>query len=532
MLESCKKGDQGDGTYINPILAGDYADPTLVRVGNDYYMTHSCFEFAPGFLIWHSTDLVNWVPVARAAAEYTGNVWAPDLTYYNGQFYIYAPINEEIMVLTAPAATGPWSAPAKVGIKGIDPGHVADENGNRYLFYSSGYVVELTEDGFSAKGEPRKAYEGWRFPEEWVVEGRFLESPKLTYRNGYYYLTVAQGGSSGPGTSHMVASARSRSPWGPYEDSPHNPIIRTASRNERWLSKGHGSIVDTPDGEWWLVYHAFEKGYYTLGRQTLLEPLEWTEGGWFRVPDGVKADQAIAKPKGTALPLANLRSQGTALLHGIVKPTGAALPRAIANPTGAVLPQAIENPAGAALPQAEHFYTFQAESGELGYAWSWYKPTGEIHCALGAESIAITPDKNSYPLVFMPDDHAYEARIEIEISGNASGRFVLFYNESTYSGIELSNEGIHGIIRGWRTPAKPWDSRRLIVRLQYRDHEAIFYCSHNGTDWIKFEHSFETSGWHHNALGGFLALRLALWAQGEGGVTYSHFDYGPLEQDN
>lgn len=484
MLESWKKGDQGDGTYINPILAGDYADPTLVRVGDDYYMTHSCFEFAPGFLIWHSTDLVNWDPVARAAAQYIGNVWAPDLTYYNGQFYIYAPINEEIMVLTAPAATGPWSAPVKVGIKGIDPGHVADENGNRYLFYSSGYVVELAEDGLSAKGEPRKAYEGWRFPEEWVVEGRFLESPKLTYRNGYYYLTVAQGGSSGPATSHMVASARSKSPWGPYEDSPHNPIIRTASRNERWLSKGHGSIVDTPDGEWWILYHAYEKGFYTLGRQTLLEPLEWTKDDWFRVPEGVKADQAIRKPKGEA------------------------------------------------LPQSEHFYKFKTGSGELGYAWSWYKPTDEIQCSLENESIAITPDNTSYPLVFMPDDHAYEAQIEIEISGNASGRFVLFYNESTYSGIELSNEGIHGIIRGWRTPAKPWESRHLIVRLQYRDHEAIFYCSHNGTDWIKFEHSFETSGWHHNALGGFLALRLALWAQGEGKVTYKNFDYGPLEQDN
>lgn len=106
-----------------------------------------------------------------------GNVWAPDLTYYDGLFYIYAPINEEIMVLTAPSATGPWSAPQKVGIHGIDPGHVADDHGNRYLFYGSGNVVELTADGLLVAGEPRKVYEGWKFPEAWVVEGRFLESP-------------------------------------------------------------------------------------------------------------------------------------------------------------------------------------------------------------------------------------------------------------------------------------------------------------------------------------------------------------------
>lgn len=470
------------GTYMNPILAGDYADPTIVRVGDDYYMTHSCFEFAPGLLIWHSTDLVHWEPVGRALTEYAGNVWAPDLTYYEGRFYIYAPIDEEIVVLTASSPAGPWSAPTRVGIRGIDPGHVADDNGNRYLFFSSGYMVELTPDGLAVQGAPRKVYEGWPFPEDWVVEGRFLESPKLTYRNGYFYLTAAQGGSSGPATSHMVVSSRSKQPWGPFEDSPHNPIIRTRSREERWLSKGHGSIVDTPDGDWWIVYHAYEKGYYTLGRQTLLEPLEWTEDGWFRVPEGVRADRPIRKP------------------------------------------------AGQALTRPANFRDFQAEAGGLGYAWSWYKPKGAIEYAISSQAIAISasPSSPSVPLVFMPEDHAYEAQVEIEISEEASGRFLLFYNDSTYSGIELAGDGLHGVIRGWRTPAKPWSSRRIVVRLRYIEHEAVFDCSPDGLEWTQFEHSFETSGWHHNALGGFLALRLALLAQGDGRVTFTHFKYRAL----
>lgn len=104
--------------------------------------------------------------------------------------------------------------------------------------------------------------------------------------------------------------------------------------------------------------------------------------------------------------------------------------------------------------------------------------------------------------------------------GASTQWIVLFYSDKTYSGLELSGEGLHGVIRGWRTPAKPWPSRHLVVRLQYIEHEVIFYYSHDGTEWTKFEHSFEISGWHHNALGGFLALRLALWAQGQGKVTF------------
>lgn len=477
------KGDLGNGTYQNPVLAGDYADPTVVRVGNDYYMTHSSFEFAPGFLIWHSTDLVNWEPIARALTHYAGNVWAPELTYYNGLFYIYAPIDEEIMVLTASSPAGPWSPPSKIGIRGIDPGHVADEHGNRYLFYGSGNVVELSSEGLAAIGAPRKVYEGWSFPEEWVVEGRFLESPKLTYRNGYFYLTVAQGGSSGPATSHMVASARSKNVWGPYEDSPYNPIVRTQSRSEKWLSKGHGSIVDTPEGDWWIVYHAYEKGYYTLGRQTLLEPLEWTEDGWFRLAEGVHVDQPIRKPLGSS-------------------------------------------------PAISANSDFETKTGALGYAWSWYKPSHSLRYTTSQRTITIYPGSLSVPLVMMPKDHHYEAQVEIAVEGQASGRFVLFYNDNTYSGLELSCDGLHGVIRGWRTPAKPWASSQLYVRLQYIEHEVVFYYSANGTEWAKFEHSFETSGWHHNALGGFLALRLALWAHGDGNVTFRNFKYSALVTDN
>ena len=109
-----------------------------------------------------------------------------------------------------------------------------------------------------------------------------LESPKLNEHNGYYYLTSAQGGTAGPATSHMVVSARSKSVTGPWENSPYNPIVHTYSATDSWWSKGHGTLIDDVNGNWWIVYHAYANGYHTLGRSTLIEPIEWTEDGWYR----------------------------------------------------------------------------------------------------------------------------------------------------------------------------------------------------------------------------------------------------------
>ena len=104
----------------------------------------------------------------------------------------------------------------------------------------------------------------------------------MLQRGDYYYMVLAEGGTAGPPTSHMVVVARSKTHRGPWENSPYNPIIRTASRDERWWSKGHATLVEGPAGKWYVVYHAYENGFYNLGRQTLLEPVEWTPDGWFK----------------------------------------------------------------------------------------------------------------------------------------------------------------------------------------------------------------------------------------------------------
>ena len=194
-------GDQpltGVGPAV--ILTGDFPDPTVVRDGDTHYMTHSSFNRVPGLLIWRSKDLYNWQPLTHALRRHVGNVWAPDLIKHRGSL----------------------------------------------LPLLSGRRHELASDGLSVLGERRKVYDGWDYPSDWLTECFRLESPKLLQHDGFYYLTSAQGGTAGPATSHMVVSARSKSPLGPWENSPRNPIVRTWSRLEPWWSKGHGTVLEGP----------------------------------------------------------------------------------------------------------------------------------------------------------------------------------------------------------------------------------------------------------------------------------------------
>lgn len=263
------------------VFPGDYPDPSIVRDGNDFYLTHSSFTYYPGLLVWHSTDLVNWTPISRAVGDQNYSIFAPEICKVGDKFYIYYPTSGgENYVVMADTPAGPWSEPVKVEASGIDPGHVYAEDGKQYLYTNNCFAVELTEDGLAAVGERQKLYDGWEFPAEWETEGMWLESPKLFKRGEYYYLVTAEGGTAGPATSHMVVVARSKSAVGPWENMPTNPLVHTYSADEEWWSKGHGTIFDDADGNWYIVYHSYRNSFHTLGRTTIIESIEWTEDGW------------------------------------------------------------------------------------------------------------------------------------------------------------------------------------------------------------------------------------------------------------
>ena len=398
-VENQRRADLGNGSYLNPILAGDHPDPSILKDGADYYLVNSSFLSYPGLLVLHSRDLVNWEPVGPALKKSVGSIWAPDLTKVNGRYYIYFPgVSEGVKsnyVVWADNIKGPWSEPIDLKIGQIDPGHAIGPDGKRYLFLSGGNLVGLADDGLSVTGKMTHVYSGWKYPEEWAVEGFAQEGPKILKHGDYYYMVLAEGGTAGPPTSHMVVEARSKTLEGPWENCPYNPIVHTKSGEETWWSRGHATPVEGPDGKWYLVYHAYEKGFYTLGRQTLLEPIEWTADGWFK-GTGADVAKAIAMPAGgTSV------SSGTAL--------------------------------------SDDFST-----DRMGTGWVFFNPTEDYLGTYRYEkNCLVVKGKGESPkdgtvLTVNAGDQAYEVEVDIEVGDGARGRgWFCFITRSCMRGWDL-----------------------------------------------------------------------------------------------
>ena len=488
-IEGQRKADRGDGTFLNPILAGDHPDPSILKDGDDYYMTFSSFDAYPGLVIWHSRDLVNWRPIGPALFKNVGSVWAPDLVKHKGRYYIYFPgisPNRSNYVIWADDIRGPWSAPIDLKLTRIDPGHAVGPDGKRYLFLSAGELVQLTDDGLSVVGPPRHVYDGWKYPADWIVETFAQEGPKVIRRGDYYYMVLAEGGTAGPPTGHMIVSARSKSIEGPWENSPYNPILRTKSNEERWWSKGHGSLVEDRAGKWWMVYHAYENGYYTLGRQTLLEPIEWTADGWFRA-SGLNPAAPIAKPAGEPVP------------HGFA-------------------------------------YSDDFSKPRMGVQWSFYAGDEADRDRYRYDNGALvlkakgSGPADSSPLWFVNGDHAYEMEVEIDADRNASAGLLVFYSRKLYAGLGFSAQNLRLHLYGMdRTSAKPATlGQHAWIRLRNDRHIVTLYYSADGRTWERYDRAIEVSGYHHNVAYDFLSLRPALYASGSGEVRFRNFKYRAL----
>jgi xylan 1,4-beta-xylosidase len=174
-FEGQRRADLGNGSFLNPVFAGDRPDPSILKDGDDYYMTFSSFDAYPGVVIWHSRDLVNWQPVGPALHTPIGSVWACELCKHDGRYYVYIPARtaarRSIYVIHAEDVGGPWSVPIDLDLPDhIDPGHAVGEDGHRYLFLSGGDRVRLSPDGLSRAGEIEHVYDPWRYPENWDVE--------------------------------------------------------------------------------------------------------------------------------------------------------------------------------------------------------------------------------------------------------------------------------------------------------------------------------------------------------------------------
>lgn len=275
--------DNGDGTYTNPIIHADYSDPDVVRVGDDFYMTASSFNAAPGLPILHSRDLVNWSLINHAVKrqlpenifdtpQHGNGIWAPSIRYHKGEFLIYwGDPDQGVFMTKAKDPRGVWSPPLLIkAAKGwIDTSPLWDDDGNAYLVHAFAgsragiksilVVNKMTPEGTEILDDGVMIFDG--HDEHPTVEG-----PKFHKINGYYYVSAPAGGVA---TGWQIVM-RSRNIYGPYETK----IVLAQGKTD--INGPHqGALVDTPLGEWWFV-HFQDKGAY--GRIVHLQPTVWKNG--------------------------------------------------------------------------------------------------------------------------------------------------------------------------------------------------------------------------------------------------------------
>lgn len=288
--------DQGDGTFKNPILQGDYSDPDVVRVGDDFYLTASSFANVPGLPILHSRDLVNWSLIGYGLSELApeghysvprrgGGVWAPAIRYHRNQFYIYYPDPDfGIFVITAQSPAGPWSKPKLIDqTKGvIDPCPFWEEDGTGYMVYAyaksragKANIIEikkLSADGMSVSGKGKVIIDADKLPRVKTSYGDLpwftTEGPKMYKRDNYYYVFAPSGSVKGG----WQAVFRSKNIDGPYE------ARSVMDQGATEINGPHqGAWVNTAAGEDWFIHFQQTDSY---GRRVLLQPMQWQADGW------------------------------------------------------------------------------------------------------------------------------------------------------------------------------------------------------------------------------------------------------------
>lgn len=292
--------------FTNPVIPGFHPDPSICRVGDDYYLVNSSFEYFPGVPIFHSKDLVHWRQIGNVLTRKSqlnldgvyssGGIFAPTLRYHDGTFYM---VTTKVggdggnFYVTATNAAGPWSDPIWLDKAGTDPSLLFDDDGKVYYTrqvdgergYSGQQILDLQSG--KLEGERKELWRG--------TGGIWPEGPHLYHIRGKYYLMISEGGTS---YSHSLTVARSDSPWGPFEADPDNPILTHRNRpDDPFQALGHGDMVETPDG-WWIVFLGIRPQggrFHHLGRETFLAPVTWANG-WPRVNGGKPITALLTAP--------------------------------------------------------------------------------------------------------------------------------------------------------------------------------------------------------------------------------------------
>ena len=300
-------------TYANPVIAGDYPDPSIIRLGREYWATATTSDWAPLFPLMHSNDLVNWTQLGNVFQKLpewsSGSYWAPEISTYDGRFFVYYVAREKrgplsIAVATALRPDGPYTDRGQLIAQeagSIDPVTTTDEEGVRYLIWKEDgnsrglptpiWAQPLSEDGTQLVGVMKELI---RNDTPW--EGNLVEGPFVIRRNGWFYLFYSGNACCGRGCNYALGVARSKALLGPWEKNPSNPIL---AANEKWKCPGHGSIVTDAKGRDFLMYHAYHaQDFVYTGREALLDEIKWETNGWPNINQGKGPSQQAPAPHG------------------------------------------------------------------------------------------------------------------------------------------------------------------------------------------------------------------------------------------
>ncbi len=500
VLPSCRQSTESGIFFGDPVISaaedpvkllfpGNWADPSVVKVDNIYYLTSNNGQYVPSSpgLSEHGSQALG-TPLLCQSNGRTGSC---DGHYSSRR----TPIHIWWMAVWIPGSCM-LIHPMKSGLKGstwnlwqiIQLMRVMSWTWKEIAtsIWLTGKMVKLSGDGLSAQTAPEKVYDGWEIPDEIAIECVCLESPKFFHKDDWYYMVSATGGTAGPSTSHMAIVARAQTPNGPWENSPYNPMIWTRDESEPWWSKGHATLIEGPEQEWFAIYHGYRHGQRSWGRSTLISPVEWNNDGW---------------------PL--LASKW---------------------------PGGWDDPLTMNLPLSDEF-----DGEKIGMQWQAYEKLDTNRYKLlddAIEIMAIEGDPGySNPLTVNPRDLAYEVETEMVMEGEIHAGLILFYSPDAYITLGLTPDSTllknkHSFQAGQGQHLSgdniPYTEKRIRLKIRNDRQDASFYYSMPDEEWIKLERSDDVSGFQHNVHGGFSSIRPGFFATGNGKARFEYFRYTAL----